>query len=173
MPYVAADDRGGARLMTQYLLDRGARRLGMVAGPPDTAGGVERLAGFRDVLGPGVSDRALAHAESYSIEAGRAAMTGLLRSLPGLDAVFVASDLLAVGALQALSAAGRSVPADVLVGGFDDSAIASATTPPLTTVRQPLSQVAAELVEVLLKLVGGHPASSRVLATELVRRESA
>jgi DNA-binding LacI/PurR family transcriptional regulator len=173
MPYVAADDRGGARLMTRYLLDRGARRLGMVAGPSDTAGGVERLAGFRDVLGPGATDRAIAHAESYSIDAGRSAMASLLGSLPGLDAVFVASDLLAVGALQALSAAGRRVPADVLVGGFDDSTIASVTTPPLTTIRQPLSQVAAELVEILLLLVAGRPASSRVLPTTLVRRDSA
>jgi DNA-binding LacI/PurR family transcriptional regulator len=134
---------------------------------------VERLAGFRDVLGPGATDGAIAHADSYSIDAGRSAMTSLLRSLPDLDAVFVASDLLAVGALRALSAAGRRVPADVLLGGFDDSTIASVTTPPLTTVRQPLSQVAAELVEVLLLLVAGRPASSRVLPTTLVRRDTA
>ena len=173
MPYVAADDRGGARLMTQFLLDRGARRLTTVAGPGDTAGGVERLAGFRDVLGRRATARVIVRAESYSIDAGREAMESLLRACPDLDAVFVASDLLAVGALQVLAATGRRVPEDVLVGGFDDSTIASATTPPLTTVRQPLSQVAAELVEVLLHLVGGRTASSRVLPTTLIRRESA
>ncbi|WP_433381927.1 LacI family DNA-binding transcriptional regulator [Actinoplanes sp. CA-142083] len=173
MPYVAADDRGGARLMTRYLLDRGARRLATVAGPGDTAGGVERLAGFRDVLGRRASARAVARASEYSIEAGRAAMVELLASCPDLDAVFVASDLLAVGAMQALAAAGRRVPEDVLVGGFDDSTIASATTPPLTTIRQPLSQVAGELVEVLIQLVAGRAASSRVLPTTLVRRASA
>jgi DNA-binding LacI/PurR family transcriptional regulator len=173
MPYVAADDRGGARLMTQYLLDRGASRLATVAGPSDTPGGVDRLAGFRDVLGGAVPDGAIARASSYRIEAGRAAMDRLLHGFPDLDAVFVASDLLAVGALQALHAAGRRVPGDVLVGGFDDSAIAAATMPPLTTIRQPLSQVAAELVEVLRQLIaGGHP-SSRVLPTSLVRRDSA
>jgi DNA-binding LacI/PurR family transcriptional regulator len=171
--YVAADDRSGARQMTQYLVDRGCRRIATVAGPADTAGGVERLAGYRDVLGRRAAARMIARAASYTAGAGRDAMTELLRSCPDLDAVFVASDLLAAGALQALAAAGRAVPGDVLVGGFDDSAIAAATTPPLTTVRQPLAQVAAELVEVLLKLVGGHPVSSRVLATELVRRESA
>lgn len=173
MPYVAADDRGGARLMTQYLLDRGAARLATVAGPADTAGGVERLAGFRDVLGRRASARTIVRASEYGIEAGRSAMTQLLAGYPDLDAVFVASDLLAVGALQALAAAGRSVPGDVLVGGFDDSAIASATSPPLTTMRQPLAQVAAELVEVLLQLIAGRPASSRVLPTSLVRRDSA
>ncbi|MFI5897157.1 LacI family DNA-binding transcriptional regulator [Actinoplanes sp. NPDC051513] len=173
MPYVAADDRGGARLMTQYLLDRGARRIATVAGPADTAGGVERLAGFRDVLGRRATGRVVARSAEYSIEAGRNAMTQLLSSCPDLDAVFVASDLLAVGALQALSGAGRRVPEDVLVGGFDDSTIASATTPPLTTIRQPLSQVAGEMVEVLLHLVAGRAASSRVLPTTLVRRDSA
>jgi DNA-binding LacI/PurR family transcriptional regulator len=173
MPYVAADDRGGARLMTQYLLDQGARRLATVAGPGDTPGGVERLAGFRDVLGRRSGGPVVARAAEYSIEAGRAAMASLLSACPDLDAVFVASDLLAVGAMQALSAAGRRVPEDVLVGGFDDSAIASATTPPLTTIRQPLSQVAAEMVEVLLQLVAGRAASSRVLPTTLIRRESA
>lgn len=171
--YVAADDRSGARLMTQYLVDSGCTKVTTVAGPADTPGGVERLAGYRDVLGRRATPRMIVRAASYTIEAGRDAMAGLLVMCPGLDAVFVASDLLAAGALQALAAAGRSVPGDVLVGGFDDSAIAAATTPPLTTVRQPLAQVAAELVEVLLKLVGGHPVSSRVLPTELVFRESA
>jgi DNA-binding LacI/PurR family transcriptional regulator len=173
MAYVAADDRGGARLMTQYLLDRGRQLITTVAGPADTTGGLERLAGFHDVLGPRAVDRVIVRAADFSIDAGRAAMTGLLHGCPDLDAVFVASDLLAVGALQALHSAGRRVPEDVLVGGFDDSAIASATQPPLTTVRQPLTQVAAEMVEVLIKLIAGRPASSRVLATELVRRESA
>jgi DNA-binding LacI/PurR family transcriptional regulator len=173
MTYVTADDRGGAQLMTRYLLDRGRKRIGTVAGPPDTAGGVERLAGFRDVLGRRATARMVAHASSYRIEAGREAMAKLLAACPDLEAVFVASDLLAVGALQALQAAGRAVPADVLLGGFDDSAVASATWPPLTTVRQPLTQVAAEMVEVLLRLIAGTPASSRVLPTELVIRDSA
>jgi len=173
MAYVAADDRGGARLMTQYLLDRGRQVITTVAGPEDTTGGLERLAGFRDLLGSRAVDRVIVRATDFSIDAGRTAMTELLHGCPDLDAVFVASDLLAVGALQALHSASRKVPEDVLVGGFDDSAIASATQPPLTTVRQPLTQVAAEMVEVLITLIAGRPASSRVLPTELVRRESA
>jgi DNA-binding LacI/PurR family transcriptional regulator len=173
LTYVAADDRGGARLMTQYLLDQGCQRIATVAGPADTAGGVERLAGYRDVLGRRATARMIARASAYTIEAGREAMAELIESCPDLDAVFVASDLLAAGALQALQWTGRKVPADVRLGGFDDSSIASATTPSLTTIRQPLSQVATELVEVLLQLIAGRPASSRVLPTELVRRLSA
>jgi DNA-binding LacI/PurR family transcriptional regulator len=173
MPYVAADDRGGARLITQYLLDQGGQRIATVAGPDDTTGGVERLAGYRDVLGRRAHQRGIVQATDFSIEAGRIAMTELLVRYPELDAVFVASDLLAAGALDALHAAGRRVPGDVMVAGFDDSAIALATRPPLTTVRQPLALVAAEMVDVLLQLVEGRPASSRVLPTELVQRASA
>ena len=173
VPFVAADDRGGARTMTRYLLDQGRRVVTTVAGPEDTTGGRERLAGFRDVLGDRAAGRGIVRATEYSIDAGRAAMAQLLTACPELDAVFVASDLLAVGALESLRAAGRRVPQDVLVGGFDDSAVASATRPPLTTMRQPLTRIAAELVAVLSELMAGRPVSPRILATELVRRESA
>jgi DNA-binding LacI/PurR family transcriptional regulator len=171
IPYVAADDRGGARTMTRYLLDQGRKMITTVAGPADTTGGLERLAGFQDVLGERATG--VVRAGDYSIEAGRVAMAALLRDCPDLDAVFVASDLLAVGALESLRAAGRRVPQDVLVGGFDDSAVASATRPPLTTVRQPLARIAAELVDVLTELMAGRPVTPRILATELIRRESA
>jgi len=171
--YVAADDRGGARTMTRYLLEQGRTRVATVAGPQDTTGGVERLAGYRDVLGERAADHAVVRAGDYSIEAGRTAMARLLRDCPDLDAVFVASDLLAVGALESLRAAGRRVPQDVLVGGFDDSAVASATRPPLTTMRQPLARIAAEMVGALTELMAGRPAPPRILATELIRRESA
>ena len=171
--YVAADDRGGARTMTRYLQDRGRKRITTVAGPADTTGGLERLAGYQDVLGDNAVDHGVVRAGDYSIDAGHAAMAKLLLDCPDLDAVFVASDLLAVGALAALREAGRRVPDDVLVGGFDDSAVASATRPPLTTIRQPLARVAAEMVEVLTGLIAGRPVSARILATELIRRESA
>jgi DNA-binding LacI/PurR family transcriptional regulator len=173
IPYVAADDRGGARTMTRYLLEQGRKQITTVAGPADTTGGLERLAGYQDVLGARTAGRGIVRATDYSIEAGRVAMARLLGDCPGLDAVFVASDLLAVGALESLHAAGRRVPQDVLVGGFDDSAVASATRPPLTTVRQPLARIAAEMVEMLAELMAGRPVSPRILATELIRRESA
>ena len=82
-------------------------------------------------------------------------MAELLERTPGIDAVFVGSDLMAAGALAALRAAGRRVPEDVAVGGFDDSAVAVSTHPPLTTMRQPLERVAEETVRLLLGLIDG------------------
>ncbi len=169
--YVAADDRDGARQMVTYLKALGRKRIGIVAGPADTPGGVDRLAGYHDVLGP--SDPALVEMGDYTEEGGAAAMARLLERVPDLDAVFVASDLMASGALTVLRQAGRRVPEDVAVGGFDDSSIALSTVPRLTTVRQPLSRISVEMVRLLVDRIEGAEPSAVILPTELVIRESA
>jgi DNA-binding LacI/PurR family transcriptional regulator len=169
--YVAADDRDGARQMVSYLRSRGRQRIATITGPLDTPGGVDRLAGYRDVLGE-VDDRFVVSADYYSRAAGDAAMEQLLRQAPELDAVFVASDLMAAGAVAALQRAGRRVPADVAVGGFDDSEMATATTPQLTTIHHPLQRISNEMVRLLLGRIAGDTPSAVLLPTELVVRES-
>lgn len=173
LAYVVADDRGGARQMTQYLADRGYRKIAMIPGPQDTSGGVDRVAGYRDVLGKRVRERLIVEAPVYSHQAGEEAMTRLLQRAPDIDAVFVGSDLLAAGAINALRRLGRRVPEDVAVGGFDDSRIAVTTDPPLTTVRQSFEQLAQEMVQLLLRLILGAEPSAVQLPTRLVVRESA
>jgi DNA-binding LacI/PurR family transcriptional regulator len=173
LAYVAADDRDGARQMVQYLLDRGRRTIATITGPLDTPGGVQRLGGYRDVLGPEADDRLIATADRYTRAAGEAAMARLLGTAPDLDAVFVASDLMAAGALAALRRAGRRVPDDVAVGGFDDSAVATTLEPALTTIRQPLPRISREMVRLLLDLIDGQPPAAVILPTELVARDSA
>ncbi|WP_211234935.1 LacI family DNA-binding transcriptional regulator [Glycomyces arizonensis] len=172
VPYAAADDRGGARAMTEYLVGQGRRRIGMITGPLDTPGGSLRLEGFTSVLGRKATKKMVVHGD-YTQVGGEQAMRRLLEGVPDLDAVFVASDLMAAGALQVLHAAGRRVPEDVAVGGFDDSAIASATRPMLTTVRQPLAQVAEETVRLLTALLDEQAVEPIVLPTELIVRDSA
>ncbi|WP_144124306.1 LacI family DNA-binding transcriptional regulator [Catellatospora sichuanensis] len=173
IPYAAADDREGARQMAQYLVDQGRKKIATITGPLDTPGGLNRLEGFCDVLGRKAVKKLIAHGD-YSRHSGEAAMHELLDRVPDLDAVFVGSDLMAAGALAVLRERGRRVPEDVAVGGFDDSAIAGSTHPRLTTVRQPLEQVATETVRLLLELIdGADTVESLVLPTELVTRESA
>jgi DNA-binding LacI/PurR family transcriptional regulator len=169
--YVAADDRDGARQMVNYLRSRGYRRIGMITGPQDTPGGVDRLAGYRDVLGE--VPPSLVVSGDYTQASGDAAMTRLLSREPDIDAVFVASDLTAAGALAALRRAGRRVPEDVAVAGFDDSRIAAACHPPLTTIRQPWGRISTEMARLLLRLIDGEENSAVILPTELVIRESA
>ncbi|MGQ4386249.1 LacI family DNA-binding transcriptional regulator [Streptomyces sp. SAS_270] len=172
--YVAADDRDGARDMVQHLLSLGRRRIGMVTGPLDTPGGVERLAGYREVLsaaGIEPDDRLIASGD-YSRASGEAGAEQLLARVPDMDAVFVASDLMAQGVLAALRKAGLRVPEDVSVGGFDDSPAATAANPALTTIRQPWDRISNEMVRVLLAQIGGEDPAAVILPTELVRRQS-
>ncbi|WAU81528.1 LacI family DNA-binding transcriptional regulator [Streptomyces sp. Qhu-G9] len=172
--YVAADDRDGARDMVRHLVSLGRRRVGMVTGPLDTPGGVERLAGYREVLTEaGIDlDERLVVSGDYSRASGEAGAELLLERVPDMDAVFVASDLMAQGVLSALHRAGRSVPGDVAVGGFDDSSAAVASSPELTTIRQPYDRISSEMVRVLLAQIGGEDPAAVILPTELVKRES-
>nr|WP_202121056.1 LacI family DNA-binding transcriptional regulator [Streptomyces sp. BA2] len=173
--YVAADDRDGARDMVRHLLSLGRRRVGTVTGPLDTPGGVDRLAGYREILteaGIAVDERLVVSGD-YSRAGGEAAATRLLDQAPDLDAVFVASDLMAQGVLTALHRAGRRVPEDIAVGGFDDSPAALTARPELTTVRQPWDRISAEMVRVLLAQLGGEDPAAVILPTELVIRGSA
>ncbi|MGW0292056.1 LacI family DNA-binding transcriptional regulator [Streptomyces tuirus] len=172
--YVAADDRDGARDMVRHLLALGRRRVGTVTGPLDTPGGVERLAGYREVLTEaGLEfDERLVVSGDYSRASGEAAAERLLAQAGDVDAVFVASDLMAQGVLTALQRARRRVPQDVAVGGFDDSPAAVASSPELTTVRQPWARISNEMVRVLLAQIGGEDPAAVIVPTELVKRES-
>jgi DNA-binding LacI/PurR family transcriptional regulator len=173
IPYAAADDREGARQMARYMVGQGRKKIATITGPLDTPGGIQRLEGFADVLGRKASKKLIEHGDWTRIS-GERAMARLLARTPDLDAVFVASDLMAAGAMSALRAAGLRVPEDVAVGGFDDSSVAATTHPPLTTIKQPLARVAEETVRLLLDLIdGADPVSPVILPTTLVVRESA
>jgi DNA-binding LacI/PurR family transcriptional regulator len=172
IPYVAVDERAGGRAMTEFLRSRGGTRIATITGPLDTAGGRLRLDGYRDFLGDDY-DEALVEEGNYSQGSGERAMTALLARRPDLDAVFVASDVMAVGALNALRRANRQVPGDVAIGGFDDSSAAMAARPALTTMRQPFQRISNEMVRLLLAAINGEERSAVILPTELVRRESA
>ncbi|GAA1593383.1 LacI family DNA-binding transcriptional regulator [Actinomadura kijaniata] len=169
-PYCDADNVGGARAAVEHLLARGRRRIATITGPVDMSAGLDRLAGYRELMS-GSGRRSLVAVGDFTRDSGVAAMSQLLEDDPGLDAVFAASDLMAIGALRALRRAGRRVPDDVAVVGFDDIEAARFTDPALTTVRQPIAEVARTIVRMLLDGVeeGAEPV---VLPTELIVRDS-
>jgi DNA-binding LacI/PurR family transcriptional regulator len=172
LPYVGVDNLGGAVTAVRHLLDTGRTRIATIAGPQDMIAGIDRLAGYRDAMRDSAC-RSLIAVGDFTLDSGAAAMRQLLADDPGLDAVFAASDLMAHGALKALREAGRHVPADVAVVGFDDIALAQHTDPPLTTVRQPIVEIGRRMATQLLRLVAGEDIEpTTTLATELVVRES-
>lgn len=169
---VAIDEIDGARTLTRHLVAQGYRRIGMIAGPADTPGGRFRLAGLRDELGDSFDVDLVDHGD-YSRASGRAAMERLLTKGTRPDAVFAASDTMALGAIEAIRAAGLRVPEDIAVAGFDDAPIAATSDPPLTTIHQPFEDIAAEMVALLLDIIGGADIEARTLPTALVVRDSA
>lgn len=174
--YVDADNVGGAELAVQYLLKSGHTSVATVAGPPDMAPGVDRLRGYRTAMADaGLSDSGLIVFGDFGRVSAEHGLYRLLDRRPNIDAVFVASDLMAAGALRALRRTGRRVPDDVAVIGFEDSPLAQHTDPKLTTVRQPVEAMGARLAKELLGLVAraGQDPCHVVLDTELVLRESA
>ena len=125
LSYVDADNVGGARMAVRYLLSHGRGTVATVAGPPDMAPGVDRLRGYRLTMADaGLSDSGLIVFGDFSRVSADHAAYRLLDRRPGLDAVFVASDLMAAGALRVLRRSGRRVPDDVAVIGFEDSPLA-------------------------------------------------
>ena len=170
VPYCDCDNHGGARDAVEHLIGRGRRRIATIGGPPDMTAAQDRLDGYQAALADAGRPSLVATGD-FTRESGAAAMRLLLAQDPGIDAVFAASDLMAIGALGALRSAGRRVPDDVAVAGFDDIGLARFTDPPLTTVRQPVVEVAACIVQMLL---GTDPTTEPViLPTKLIVRESA
>lgn len=179
---VDSDNYGGARQAVEHLLSGGRRRIAHITGRLDVYGAQRRIDGYRDALSDAghEADEALIEAGDFTEEGGRRAMAALLERRPTLDAVFAASDVTAAGARQALREAGRRIPDDVALVGYDDSAIARHMDPPLTSVRQPIEEMGHHMIDLLLtEIADRRPAASRglerrqmVLATELVSRSS-
>jgi DNA-binding LacI/PurR family transcriptional regulator len=174
--YVDADNCGGARAAVSYLLDSGRRRIATITGPADTTPGLDRCEGYRSALTKAALelDPSLEAEGDFSQSSGQRAMAELLARHPDVDAVFAASDLMAAGALRALTDAGRRVPEDVAVVGFDDSQAAVLASPKLSTVRQPIEAMGRELANMLLnQITSGEAAPKRlVLDTKLILRAS-
>lgn len=154
LPYVDVANEGGAKLATQRLVERGCRRIGTVTGPQNMTSARDRHEGWLEVVGDAGLDTDAVAFGDYTTEGGHAAMRRLIAEVPDLDGVFVASDLMAVAAVTELRAAGRRVPEDVAVVGFDDSPAALMTAPRLTTIANRsdlLGQAAAHMLGRILE----------------------
>ncbi|MGW5784130.1 LacI family DNA-binding transcriptional regulator [Streptomyces sp. NPDC003757] len=175
LSYVDLAHRDGGRLAAEHLLERGCRRIATVTGPLALAAGQERLAGFRDTLARHGHPYVPVAEGGFTVDSGMAATTSLLAEHPDTDGVFTANDLMAQGAVQVLRDHGRRVPQDVAVVGFDDSSVAVTCRPRLTTVRQPVEEMAATMARLLDDHIKGvrTEATSVIFDPELVVRDSA
>ena len=172
--YVDVDNVEGGRLATAYLIERGHRRIATISGPPDMPAGIDRLKGFRAAMADaGVTPAAVENGD-FTESGGASAMTRILAAGERPDALFVASDLMARGAYEVLREKGLEPGRDIAVIGFDDSAVSTAVSPALTTVRQPSLTQGRHMASVLLDILAGRPAvHATILPTEVIERASA
>lgn len=170
IPYVRVDDRQASFQAARYLLRKGHTRIGMVSGTrTDPVAGKPRVDGFLQALADaGISGEGRVVYGDFHFESGREATLRLLEQNPDLTAVFAASDEMAVGAISAARQVGIRVPEDLSIMGYDDTKDAIMAIPPLTTVHQPIAQMGALAVQMLLD----GSADSKVLPSRITERES-
>jgi len=176
---VHSDDRNGARLATQYLLEKGHRRIGIINGPAigATVALQYRFEGYQEALSEArlSFDPSLMVYGDYTRISGELAAQRLLALSDPPTAIFALNDRMAIGAMRVIQMAGLRVPEDVAVLGFDDIPLSVDCAPALTTVRQPSREIGRVAAELLFKLINGEAVTEReiVLPAELVVRQSA
>ena len=170
---VGTDNVAGARMATEHLLASGRRRIVFV-GDPSIPEIRLRCDGYKQALerAPRGGSAARVIKAHMTPEAAHDAVRRFLESGAKIDAVFAATDVIAISSMRAIAAAGLSVPSNVAVAGFDDIAMAAHVHPTLTTVRQDLARGANLLVDLVLRRAAGEDARSVVLPGALVVRES-
>lgn len=161
-PCVSCDDAVAVEQAWRHLDSLGHERIGLVLGPADHMPSGRKLAAAR-ALAPGLPDAHVARA-MFSLEGGQAAATRLLDQ--GVTGIICASDPLALGAVRAARRKGLSVPGEISVVGYDDSAFMNCTEPPLTTVRQPIEAMGRAAVELLSAQIGGGSVTAEELLFE-------
>jgi LacI family transcriptional regulator len=177
VPVVGASNYAGGRAATEHLIGLGHRRIGIITGDPDLACSQERLDGYRAALGRAgiASDPQLVRIGNFLAQAGHDETLALMRLPEAPTAIFAGSDMQAYGVYQAAKELGLRVPDDLSVVGFDDVDMCRWVSPQLTTVHQPIEEMAREATRVLMSLAyrGIQPLRPKVeMATSLVVRES-
>lgn len=172
---LGSENRSGGYAATRHLIERGRRRIAFIGIASSHAPEFEgRWRGYRDALDEAglEADPALQRDSVTSEEAGHEAVRSLIAAGTSFDAIFAASDLIAIGAMRALAEQGLSVPGDVALVGFDDIPAASFTNPPLTTVSQDVKAAGEALVDTLLRKIRGQAVEPYMLPTQLIVRGS-
>jgi LacI family transcriptional regulator len=171
------DNAGGSYEATRHLLELGHTRIVCIAGSQNAEPAAERVRGFRQALEDAglEADPGSVVESDFRYLGGRAAMARLIESHKRLTAIVAGNDLIAAGALRELAAHGIRVPQKVSVVGFDDAELAQTISPAITTVRQPLREIAQMAVSLLLAQIAGEESDAptrHIFPTELVIRES-
>jgi LacI family transcriptional regulator len=175
---IRIDDRAAAAEMTRHLIGLGHRRIGFINGHPNQTASHERLAGFHKVIKGSRGAEAIVAQGYFTFASGLEAAERLLAGRPRPTAIFASNDDMAAATISVAHRRGLDVPRDLTVVGFDDTPLALTLWPPLTTIRQPVSEMAAAAVDLLIREIGASRAGAplapvdQVMAHALIVRQS-
>ena len=170
--HIESDHYGGGRLATKCLVDKGCKRIVCFRGPQSFASGKLRFSGYKDVCRENGLDIMYIDT-AYSFEAGTRAAKKMLEKYPDADGVVAANDMVAMSVYKQLTAAGKKVPKDVQIVGFDDIGIISLVTPAFTTVHQPIKSMGQRAIDIVCKHINGEPyETENIFKVELIERET-
>jgi LacI family transcriptional regulator len=173
VPSSGMDERAGGRAIGEYLASLGHRRIGFVKGPRDHLAAALRYDGFLDALRcAGIGDEPWIVTGDFTFKSGVEAAERMLSERANVTALACANDDMAAGAMLALHRAGRDIPSDISVTGFDDTPMSNIVWPPLTTIRQPIKDIAERAVHILIERAADDDATFEPLPHELIVRES-
>ena len=173
---VCVDNYEGVRLALEYLASQGHKRIGFIAGNPNSADGPERFQAYKSLskkFGFDQDEELVAHGD-FTFESGEREMPKLLGLKKRPTAVFAASDYMAIGAMRVIKEQGLSIPKDIAVMGFDNTLEAAYVEPALTTVRQPLQEMGEKAVDLAIRSMNDENFEPQTLAIkpELMKRQS-
>lgn len=173
VPSAGIDERAAGFAMGEYLVSLGHRRIGFVNGPSEHLAARLRFDGFLEALkAGGIRQRPWTESGDFTFKSGVTAAERLLSTGERVTALACANDDMAAGAMLALHRAGLDIPADISVMGFDDTPMSEVIWPPLTTIRQPIKDIAERAVQMLVQRAANEPVRFELLAHELIVRES-
>ena len=170
---VGLDHYGGARMAVEHLIETGCRRIAHIAGPPDSPPSCQRLQGYKDAMAAFPGRRLYIMEGDFSLESGRRQTEALLAKHPEVDGLFMANDMMAIGALKGLKQMGRKVPDDLALIGFDGIKLTGMVDPEISTIEQPIYQIGLSAASRLIGLIEKKEmADSADLNVKLIKRAS-
>ncbi|ODA42457.1 LacI family DNA-binding transcriptional regulator [Desulfosporosinus sp. BG] len=174
-PVIRSNNRAGAKLAVQHLIERGCQKIAHIYGPQEFITARDRLLGYEEVVGEleGYSPSLMVSGK-FDIESGRQGVEHLLKRHPQVDGIFAGNDLMAIGALKALRERGILVPEQVKVCGFDGISLTEITEPELTTVAQPIYEMGGLAARILLNEIEGGVRENTIIELDvtLIPRKS-
>ncbi len=174
IPYVATDNLFGAYEATKYLVQSGHQHIACIQGLEDAISNKERIKGFRKAIDdfeiPQQKTSILG--SDFSIENGYEATKAILKNETIPTAIFALNNQIAIGVMQALKEENLSIPEDISLIAFDEQPYFQLTSPPITTIRQPIEKIGQEAVKILFDIMNNKAPESKLLAPEFIKRES-